>query len=205
MHHNGQSGAPHGDVPLPPAGLTAQAGFDHGTLPSAAELLRAFRAPVDGRVRHRPVLDAAHELAACHERRFGALATAHAPEAGSDQLARCSQLIDDIDARRTEYVAGIDIWVADNIAHRSGASLHTETLGAVIDRMAAKWVAAQHALGMPRPGGKPSQRVRASMAGGRRGVDGEAHLHWVRLAELADGYKDLITDVAERRRRLPVF
>jgi hypothetical protein len=42
----------------------------------------------------------------------------------------------------------IDNWVAANIQHRAGASLHTETLGAVIDRMAAKWIAAQQALGM---------------------------------------------------------
>ncbi|MFD4428847.1 hypothetical protein [Nocardia sp. NPDC058497] len=31
------------------------------------------------------------------------------------------------------------------------------------------------------------------------------HLHWSRLAELTDGYRDLITDVTEHRRRLPVW
>ena len=173
-------------------------------LPSVAELLRAFCTPVDGHGRHRPVLDAAHALMNCHERRHTALAAAHAPGAGSDQLARCSQLVDDIDAERTKHVTGIDIWVSDNIAHRSGASLHTETLGAVIDRMAAKWVAAQYALGLPCTGGKSGTRTRVRV-GARHGVDAQAHLHWVRLAELADGYKDLITDVTEHRRRLPVF
>jgi hypothetical protein len=175
-----------------------------GELPSVTELLRAFRAPVDRHGRHRPILDAAHELGNCHERRQAALAAAHTPGAGSDQLAHGSRLVDDIDAERSKQVAGIDIWVADNIAHRSGASLHTETLGAVIDRMAAKWVAAQHALGLPCTVGKSVTRTRARM-GGRHGVDAQAHLHWVRLAELADGYQDLITDVAEHRRRLPVF
>ncbi|MBU3062615.1 DUF4254 domain-containing protein [Nocardia sp. NEAU-G5] len=177
-------------------------------LPSVVELLRAFRAPVDGRGpahgRHRPVLDAAHELVGCHERRYLALAAAHAPGAGSDQRAHYSQLVDDIDAERAKQVAGIDIWVADNIAHRSGASLHTETLGAVIDRMAAKWVAAQDALGLPCTAVKSGARTRAGI-GGPHGVDAQAHLHWVQLAELADGYKDLITDVTEHRRRLPVF
>ncbi|WP_280354943.1 hypothetical protein [Nocardia otitidiscaviarum] len=37
------------------------------------------------------------------------------------------------------------------------------------------------------------------------GLDRETHLLWYRLAELADGYRDLITDVAEHRRRLPVW
>ncbi len=170
-------------------------------LPSVADLLRAFRAPVNGRVRHRAVLTAAHELVACHERRVSTLASVHAPDVDSDQLVRCRQLMDDIDDRRAEQVAGIDGWVAGNIAHRSGASLHTETLGAVIDRMAAKWVVAQHALGIHPTNGKSRTHPPAL----RRGVDGEAHMHWVRLAELADGYKDLVTDVAEHRRRLPVF
>lgn len=173
-------------------------------LPSVAELLRAFRGSIGPHDRHRAVLDAAHGLMGCHERRHTALAAAHAPDAGSDQLARCSHLIEDIDAERAKYVAGIDTWVADNISHRSGASLHTETLGAVIDRMAAKWVAAQYALGLPCTGGKSGSRAR-TRSNGRRGVDAQAHLHWVRLAELADGYKDLITDVTEHRRRLPVF
>ncbi|WP_216900051.1 DUF4254 domain-containing protein [Nocardia alni] len=170
-------------------------------LPSVADLLQAFRAPVNGRVRHRAVLIAAHELVACHERRVSTLAGVHAPGADSDQLIRCRQLMDDIDDRRAEQVAGIDVWVAGNIAHRSGASLHTETLGAVIDRMAAKWVAAQHALGIS----QINDKSRGHTTSRRREVDGEAHMHWVRLAELADGYKDLITDVAEHRRRLPVF
>ncbi|MFD6272810.1 hypothetical protein ACFWFL_25630, partial [Nocardia asteroides] len=33
----------------------------------------------------------------------------------------------------------------------------------------------------------------------------KTHLHWCRLAELTDGYRDLITDVTEHRRRLPVW
>ncbi|MBF6172009.1 DUF4254 domain-containing protein [Nocardia blacklockiae] len=164
-----------------------------GELPSAAELLRAFRADTDGR--GHPVLDAAAELVQCHERRRRARQAAHAPGLPSSRVAAFSHDVDDVDVVRRELIERIDNWVADNIAHRAGASLHTETLGSVIDRMAAKWVAAQHALGLPAP----------AAGNHRRGVDSEAHLQWVRLAELADGYKDLVTDVTEHRRRLPVF
>ncbi|WP_280268949.1 DUF4254 domain-containing protein [Nocardia wallacei] len=166
-----------------------------GELPSPAELLRAFRAdPPD---RDHAVLAAAHALVQCHERRRYAQQAAHAPDASSGRVAACSQIVDDIDVTRARLVERINTWVTDNIRHRAGASLHTETLGDVIDRMAAKWVAAQHALGLPTPA-----RVSALSP---QGVDSEAHLQWVRLAELADGYQDLITDVAEHRRRLPVF
>ncbi|RDI54647.1 DUF4254 domain-containing protein [Nocardia mexicana] len=173
-----------------------------GELPSPAELLRAFRADPAGR--DHAVLEAAHALVQCHERRRYAQQAAHAPDASSSRVAACSQIVDDIDVTRARLVVRINTWVTDNIRHRTGASLHTETLGDVIDRMAAKWVAAQHALGLPTPTARIDTRSRMSVLS-HQGVDSEAHLQWVRLAELADGYQDLITDVAEHRRRLPVF
>lgn len=168
--------------------------IDADELPSPSALLRAFREPHDpNRPRHR-VLDAGRELVECHERRHDALQAAHAPDVSSGCVAGCLQLVDKVDAHRTELVGHIDNWVANNVQHRTGASLHTETLGAVIDRMAAKWVAAQHALGMSAPiVPHPLQ------------FDGDAQLQWSRLAELADGYRDLVTDVTEHRRRLPMW
>ncbi|MFC4376924.1 DUF4254 domain-containing protein [Nocardia halotolerans] len=142
-------------------------------LPSPSALLRAFvEAGEPGPTRHR-VLDAAAGLARCHDRRRTVLDGAPGHH------------LDDIDAERAALIARIDDWVTTHVAHRAGASLHTETLGAVIDRMAAKWIAAQRALG-----GDP---------------EGRTHLQWCRLAELTDGYRDLITDVTEHRRRLPVW
>ncbi|MGW4366897.1 DUF4254 domain-containing protein [Nocardia takedensis] len=169
---------------------TEYAGDQLGTddLPPRAALLRAF-AESDARPRH-SVLAVARELAECHERRHLALSQARDPQAPSGLVAACAHLLDDIDRRRGELVGRIDRWVAANVAHRSGASLHTETLGAVIDRMAAKWIVAHQALGRT-PAAEPAEP--------------DAHLHWTRLAELADGYQDLITDVAQRRRRLPVW
>jgi hypothetical protein len=183
-----------------------------GELPTAAELLRAFREPRRAGRRRHSVLDAAHELVQCHERRRRAQQAAHVPGASSTRVAVCSQLVDDIDLDRARLIERINSWVAENIVHRTGASLHTETLGAVIDRMAAKWTAAHYAVGLPVPPVKVDARIRAMLpprwaanTEPPRSMDGEAHLHWMRLAELADGYKDLITDVAEHRRRLPVF
>ncbi|MEV6771919.1 DUF4254 domain-containing protein [Nocardia sp. NPDC051030] len=185
-------------------------------LPSPSTLLRAFREPVTAERRDRDVLESAHELVLCHEGRHRAQEAAHAAEATPDRVAECSRVVEDIDERRTDLVGRIDDWVAVNIPHRTGASLHTETLGAVIDRMAAKWVAAQQALGVSTPVARASKGSdgrarrhttlhRVSEDRPHRGVDSEAHLQWYRLAELADGYKDLITDVAQHRRRLPVW
>ncbi|MFF2557456.1 DUF4254 domain-containing protein [Nocardia sp. NPDC058058] len=185
-------------------------------------LLRAFQEPVtalfpdpsDAAHPDREVLAAAHDLVQCHERRHRAQEAAHAAGATPQRVADHIGLVEDIDARRTELVARIDEWVAIHIPHRGGASLHTETLGAVIDRMAAKWVAAQQALNTARsegavrkqnPDGRPRRRSSPHLGEPPRHADSEAHLQWYRLAELADGYKDLITEVAQHRRRLPVY
>ena len=168
-----------------------------GALPSVSVLLRAFRSPGTAPGDH-PVLAAARQLVRCHELRRHAYRDAHAPQVSSTRVASCNETVDRIDRERTALVERIDTWVADNIAHRAGASLHTETLGAVIDRMAGKWVAAQHALGLGAAEPPLGETTVSALTG-------EAHLHWVRLAELADGYQDLITDIAEHRRRLPVF
>ncbi|MGS2809509.1 DUF4254 domain-containing protein [Nocardia sp. MW-W600-9] len=167
---------------------------DATQFPPPSALLRAFLEPTDpDPTRHR-VLDAANRLARCHDRRLQAIEAARAPEAGSGRIAACGTVIDQIDGDRATLIARIDDWVAANVAHRAGASLHTETLGAVIDRMAAKWVAAQRALG-----GDPIEQTTP------RQWEARTHLHWCRLAELTDGYRDLITDVTEHRRRLPVW
>ncbi|MFI9414170.1 DUF4254 domain-containing protein [Nocardia gamkensis] len=171
----------------------AQRGLGAEELPSPAALLRALREAGENQHRH-SVLHAARMLVDCHERRQLALERAHAPGASSAHVAACSRQLEDIDGCRAEWIGRIDAWVAANVRHREGASLHTETLGAVIDRIAAKWVAARHTLGDEiTTGPHPAQ------------VDGEAHLRWTRLAELIDGYQDLITDVTEHRRRLPVW
>lgn len=167
---------------------------DTAQIPPPSALLRAFLERGTPDVRRHPVLDAAGGLARRHERRRAAVETARVPGMPSSRVAACGKVIDDIDRERAGLIARIDEWVAANVAHRAGASLHTETLGAVIDRMAAKWIAAQQALG-----GDPVEMTTP------RQREARTHLHWCRLAELTDGYRDLITDVTEHRRRLPVW
>lgn len=166
--------------------------LDAAQLPTPSALLRAFlETDHPDPTRHR-VLDAASGLAHCHDRRHRALEQARDPAASSNGVAACGRLVDDIDNDRIALIARIDNWVATHVEHRDGASLHTETLGAVIDRMAAKWIAAQQALAAQTTT-TPRQR------------EARTHLQWCRLAELTDGYRDLITDVTEHRRRLPVW
>jgi hypothetical protein len=64
-----------------------------------------------------------------------------------------------------------------------GAHVHTETLGAVVDRVAQFTATAYAALA--------------------NAVDWTLGDAWERLAELAIGYEDLVTDLESGRRRLP--
>ncbi|WP_062992827.1 DUF4254 domain-containing protein [Nocardia anaemiae] len=139
-----------------------------GVLPTAPQILCAFQGR---RFQDRELLRSAHALAELHARRAE---------------VQDMNLVAEIDCRRSELVDDINEWIAQEIPqHRNGASLHTESLGAVVDRMARSWVDANTAID----------------------VDGarsdNTHKHWYHLAELVDGYTDLVTDVAGGRRRLP--
>ncbi|MEV0712722.1 DUF4254 domain-containing protein [Nocardia aurea] len=90
--------------------------------------------------------------------------------------------------RRAELVRAVDMWVGDHlpVPHPS-ATLHTETFGTVIDRLAHAQVHAYRLL----------MTVDVS--------DPRVHAAWCRLAELVDGYTDLVTAIAQRSRRLPAL
>ncbi|MBY8859692.1 DUF4254 domain-containing protein [Nocardia sp. CA2R105] len=139
-----------------------------GVLPTAPQLLCAFQGR---RFDDQVLLRSARALAEVHTRRV--------------QL-RDPIVTAEIDCRRSELVDDINGWVERAMPqHRNGASLHTESLGAVIDRMARSWVDANQAID-------------------REGARSDAtHKHWYHLAELVDGYTDLVIDVAGGRRRLP--
>ncbi|GAJ80733.1 hypothetical protein NBRGN_030_00290 [Nocardia brasiliensis NBRC 14402] len=139
-----------------------------GVLPTAPQLLCAFQGR---RFQDREMLRSAHALAELHARR---------------RQVGDSALIIEIDCRRSELVDDINDWIGKEIPqHRNGASLHTESLGAVVDRMARSWVDANQAI--------DTEGARSD----------NTHKHWYHLAELVDGYTDLVTDVAGGRRRLP--
>ncbi|UGT63671.1 DUF4254 domain-containing protein [Nocardia asteroides] len=139
-----------------------------GGLPTAPQLLSAFQGR---RMSEHEPFRSAHALAGLHERRL--------------ELGDPGEIAE-LDARRAALVELIDEWIAREAPeHRDGAALHTETLGAVVDRMARSWVAANRAI--------DSEGARSD----------KTHKHWYHLAELVDGYTDLVTDVAGGRRRLP--
>ncbi|WP_216917840.1 DUF4254 domain-containing protein [Nocardia noduli] len=88
--------------------------------------------------------------------------------------------------RRTELILDVDMWVGEHLPiPHPHAALHTETLGTVIDRLAYTQVRAYHLL-------MTVDDV----------ADPQVHAAWYRLAELVDGYTDLITAVNQRSRRL---
>ncbi|WP_245998272.1 DUF4254 domain-containing protein [Nocardia pseudobrasiliensis] len=148
-----------------------------GLLPSSDILLRACRGH---RVIGGPLLWFARDLAVLHERRL-------IGRGGSEPDSDPTTIIE-IERRRTELVMAIDDWIARTVPqHRLGATLHTETIGSVIDRLAEASVRAHHAL----------MTLDAN--------DEVLHGAWHHLAELADAYDDLVNDVLAGRRRLPAW
>lgn len=116
-----------------------------------------------------PVLQTAQELGLLHRARLTADAV--------DQ--------DRIDSARARSVRVIDRWVATWMPVSYGtASLNTETVGMVIDRVAEFSVTAY-----------------ATLTGDAS--DDEVQYAWRRLAELSVAYGDLAFDITAQRRRLP--
>lgn len=145
-----------------------------GLLPLSDILVRACRGH---RVVGGPLLWFARDLAVLHEKRV----VGRGGRVDTDPV-----VLREIDCRRSELVLAIDDWVLRGVPqHRLGASLHTETVGSVIDRMAEASVRAHHAL--------------MTLAAN----DEMLHSAWHHLAELADAYDDLVRDVLAGRRRLP--
>ncbi|WP_040815777.1 DUF4254 domain-containing protein [Nocardia concava] len=135
-------------------------------LPTKNHVLSACRGDAPG---NHPLLQWAAELSLTHQQLLNADGAAREP----------------IDERRVELIRNIDRWVARELTQPLGcARLHTETLGAVIDRLAMFTVHAN-----------------AALTGTR---EWELWDSWERLAELAVGYEDLKDEVSTGRRRLPV-
>lgn len=153
-------------------------------LPRSASIIEAFRDTTSSDHPSQHVLDTANELATHHQQQWQAEDTSRASGASAEDIAASKRLIDELNARRVALVEQIDRWVASQIHSRTEASLHTETLGSVIDRLAIAWVRANSLINS----GVARDRARIALR---------------QLAELADAYDDLIRDVATGHRRLP--
>ncbi len=155
-------------------------------LPRSASIIEAFRDTTSRAHPGQCVLDTANNLAAHHQRQWHAEDASRAPDSSAEDIAASKRLIDELNARRVALVEQIDTWVAREIYSRADASLHTETLGSVVDRLAIAWVRANSLINTT------DARDRAGLA-------------LRQLAELADAYDDLIHDVAAGHRRLPAW
>ncbi|SNY74481.1 Protein of unknown function [Nocardia amikacinitolerans] len=134
-------------------------------LPSRELVLRAVCGVVDD---SDPLLGAAHQLSRLHERR-----ELVEPDAA-----------DEIDWQRARLVCEIDRWVGFLTPPPiPEAPMHTESVGAVVDRLAQLAVLAYLALA--------------------RGAEAQLTDVQQRLNELGWAYDDLITEVGSGTRRLP--
>ncbi|MBH0781119.1 DUF4254 domain-containing protein [Nocardia bovistercoris] len=88
--------------------------------------------------------------------------------------------------RRSEIIHDIDMWTNHHVPqHLNGSRLHTESIGAVIDKIARAYTRFQTAITQHAPG------------------DPRVHGAWHCVAELVVAYKDLAAEVVRGQRRLP--
>lgn len=155
-------------------------------LPTSGSIIEAFRDAACGDDMGQHILTTSRELAAHHRRQWEAEDASRALGASVEDIAVCKRLIDELNARRVALVEQIDEWVGSQVLSDADVSLHTETLGSVVDRLAIAW-------------------VRASSLIESDGARDGAGLALRQLAELAGAYDDLVGDVAAGHRRLPAW
>lgn len=152
-------------------------------LPQSASLIAAFPAITSCGHPGQLVINLAHDLAVQHQEQWSAEDASRAEGAPAEVVASCKRRIDGLNARRVMLVERIDDWVTREIQSQPDASLHTETIGSVVDRIAIAWVRVNCLRGA--------------------GASNQAFLALRQLTELAVAYDDLVRDVAFGRRRLP--
>ncbi|MET7767178.1 DUF4254 domain-containing protein [Nocardia sp. NPDC005366] len=88
--------------------------------------------------------------------------------------------------RRADIIRDIDMWTNHHVPqHLNGSRLHTETIGAVIDKIARAYTRFQTEMSRHAPG------------------DPRVHGAWHCVAELVVAYRDLAAEVVRGQRRLP--
>ncbi|OXM43063.1 hypothetical protein [Amycolatopsis alba] len=148
-------------------------------VPSGRAVLLAFEIAPAGAD---PVLAAAHELALLH---LAHADTAWVPGEADDTITAAAARAQRHRDRAIANQAGlIDDHVTRALSDPRSGSLHTETVGALLARLAQRWQYTQQMAALP----TRDPRVRDASAA---------------LAELARAYDDLIDDVLCGRRCLP--
>ncbi|MEJ3741716.1 DUF4254 domain-containing protein [Actinomycetes bacterium KLBMP 9797] len=155
-------------------------GSGQNLLPTARLVVDSFHGQPEGSVSWPTPLRAARRLAARHADQWSAEMISRDPSADDHVVAAAKRSIDLLNRARADLVMEIDTWVERAICYPATASLHTETIGSVIDRLAIAWVRCQ----------RLSQTDRHALA-------------LRQFRELACAYDDLVLDVHKGRRRVP--
>ncbi len=150
-------------------------------VPSSAELLGNL---VEKSPNPSPIVDVARRLARHHDAQWLAEDQARALAHDDGGLAAIKRQIDAMNMTRSEFIDEIDSWVADHVSQNPAASLHTETLGSVIDRLCIAVVRAN--------------RLREVAH-----IQSRGELARYQLAELAAAYDLLIREILDGSRRVP--
>ncbi|MEU6154889.1 DUF4254 domain-containing protein [Actinosynnema sp. NPDC047251] len=152
------------------------------SLPSGTCLVRAFGGEPTLPDDLLPIIAA---LVRTHWDRADAVSSAHDEHADESGSASAARVLGAGATARQVLVNQIDQWAADRLPDAVPAALlHTETLGQLVDRLAAAWVSWRTLAGHPRHHRDPHDTADA-------------------LATLANAYDDLLTDLRSGRRRLP--
>ena len=153
-------------------------------MPRATALLIAFGTAEGGGVGS-AVLGMANALAAVHRQQWQAENDCRAATSPVELIAATKQLIDVFNDRRVGLVESIDRWAARQVPQRADATLHTETFGSVIDRLAIASIRATNLAG--------------------QGEAERARLAHEQLHELGTAYDSLLDDVLAGYRRVPAW
>lgn len=154
-------------------------------LPRSADLLMGFQtAESEGQTD--VMLELGRQLAVNHQNQWDAEDFCRDPTATAAEVGKTKRHIDELNERRVALVERIDEAIESRLSPAAGLSLHTETIGSVVDRLAIAWVRTNNLTG------RPDQRDRARAA-------------LRQMNELATAYDDLVRDLVKGHRRLPAW
>ena len=156
--------------------------YDHARLLIGSEAItEALRNP---RPDARPLFDLLGRMCRNHGAQWGAEDGCRRSGVSLDELGMLKRRIDGLNRVRTDLIDDVDSWVAGHVSQAHGAVAHTETYGALLDRIV---IAALRA-----------DRLGSDCAGTSRSAAAE-----VQYTELLSAYDTLVDDVRRGRRRFP--
>jgi hypothetical protein len=158
-----------------------------GVIPRASLVVRAFSSPYEVDCGH-PVLAVAASLGTELRARTETQRIVSDPCSHDHVVAAALRALHDHDVIRSRLTEQIDVWATGQFGESGARLLHTESLGQLVDRLAALWA---------------WSRLLAEDADLAARDPAKLALH--RLGELCIGYDDLVTDLLGGRRRLPVY